>query len=300
MPEPAFPNLFTHDEDSFLTPPSHCPLGITLPLQSEALSPAGEEALDVVGENYLSLDDIPPDGDESLLLRIGHDHLNYYSTRSVLLLGAGFGAASLMAHTSLDEDVYAEVHWSVWHGGHRDWRERLRPTKCLGDGRFALPVFAGAWLAGELLEEAPFADVVGDWGERSLRTVLVGGPPMLLMQRATGASRPGESDSGSQWRPFQDSNGVSGHAFVGAVPFLCAAKMTDEMPFKAAFYAASLLPGVQRIMGEKHYLSQAFLGWTMAYVAATAVDRTEHADRNVSVLPLIGDDEVGAAVEYRW
>ena len=43
---------------------------------------------------------------------------------------------------------------------------------------------------------------------------------MLLMQRVTGASRAGESDSGSHWRPFHDSNGVSGHAFMGAVLLL--------------------------------------------------------------------------------
>jgi hypothetical protein len=298
--DPAFPNLFAHDEDSFLGPPAHCPLGAALPLQPELLPPAGGEASDLVAEDALSCDDLPPDVHESLLFRVGHDHLNYYSGRSVLLLGAAVGAAALMAHTALDDDVYAKVHWSIWHDGKRDWAKRLHPTRRLGDGKYTLPVFAGAWLAGGLLGEAPFADVVGDWGERSLRTVLVGAPPVLLMQRVIGASRPAESDSGSRWRPFHDSNGVSGHAFMGAVPFLCAAKMSDEMPFKAAFYAASLVPSVQRIAGEKHYLSQVLLGWTMAYAAAAAVDRTQCADRNVSVLPLIGDDEVGAAVEYRW
>ena len=123
---------------------------------------------------------------------------------------------------------------------------------------------------------------------------------MLLMQRVTGASRPGESNSGSHWRPFHDCNGVSGHAFMGAVPFLCAGKMTDEIPFKVAFYAASVFPCVQRIVSDKHYISQTFLGWTMAYVAATAVDRTEQADRRVTVFPVFTDDGVGAGVEYRW
>ncbi|MEZ6069860.1 MAG: hypothetical protein R3C10_06170 [Pirellulales bacterium] len=93
---------------------------------------------------------------------------------------------------------------------------------------------------------------------------------MLALQAVTGASRPGESTSESHWKPFDDNNGVSGHAFMGAIPFMSAAKMTDNIWFKGALYAASALPAMSRVSDDDHYFSQAFLGWWMAYMAASA------------------------------
>ena len=121
---------------------------------------------------------------------------------------------------------------------------------------------------------------------------------MLAMQMLTGASRPGETDDGSTWKPFQDNNGVSGHSFIGAVPFLCAAKMTDDPLWKAAFYAGSTLAGLSRINDDRHYTSQVFLGWWMAYLAATAVDQTQSG--NWAVYPWPTADGMGVEVDYCW
>jgi hypothetical protein len=52
--------------------------------------------------------------------------------------------------------------------------------------------------------------------------VVVGAPPLYVMQQVTGSSRPGEGSAGSHWHFLNDNNGVSGHAFIGAVPFLAA------------------------------------------------------------------------------
>ena len=235
-----------------------------------------------------------------LLDRVVQDHLHYYSLESMAMMGVGFGAAALMAHTPLDEDLHAEIHWQVWHGDKRDWAEGLHAFKDLGNGRYTLPVFAGAWLAGKLLDDVPGFDIAGEWGERSLRSFLVGAPPLLAMQWVVGASRPGESSHGSYWSPFSDTNGVSGHTFMGALPFLSAAKMSDTILLKATFYAASMATGLSRIADDDHYLSQVFLGWVMAYAAATAVDRTQQTDTRLSLFPLVAGDTVGAAVEYRW
>jgi hypothetical protein len=212
----------------------------------------------------------------------------------------GLGTAAVLAHTYVDEEIYTRVHRSVWHGDGKDWAEPLHTTKILGNGLVTVPVFAGAWLAGEFFDDQPLLGVAGEWGERSLRTLLVGVPPMLAMQYATGSSRPGESPSGSAWRPFQDSNGASGHAFMGAIPLLTAANMADWWPAKIGFFAISFFPALSRVADDNHYTSQALLGWTMAYVAATAVDRTQSPDKRLSVFPLITGDEVGAGVEYRW
>ena len=45
---------------------------------------------------------------------------------------------------------------------------------------------------------------------------------------ATGASRPADGQ-GSHWHMFNDNNGVSGHAFIGAIPFLAAAEMVERV-----------------------------------------------------------------------
>ena len=69
---------------------------------------------------------------------------------------------------------------------------------------------------------------LGEWGDRSLRGVLLGTPPLLITQRLLGGSRPGENREASEWQPFEDNNAVSGHAFMGAIPFLTAMQMTDD------------------------------------------------------------------------
>lgn len=247
----------------------------------------------------------PVDGAEfqdglSLAGRIVSDHCNYYSLDTALVAGVGSVVAATFAHSYVDEEIYRRVHHSVWCGDGHDWAKPLHATKILGEGTLTLPIFGGAWLAGEFLDDVPLFDVAGTWGEHSLRAFLVGGPPLLAMQYFTGGSRPMESQSGSAWRPFQDSNGASGHAFMGALPLLTAAEMIDWWPGKIAFVVVSLFPGLSRVADDDHYASQAILGWTMAYVAVTAVDRTDNPDNHVSIFPLITGDYVGVAAEYRW
>ena len=154
-------------------------------------------------------------------------------------------------------------------------------------------------MAGRLSDNSPLFTTGGEWGERSLRTLLVGGPPMLGLQYALGASRPDETKEKSEWQPFQDNNGVSGHAFMGAIPFLSAAKMTEDSYLKAAFYTASALPGLSRITDDDHYPSQVLLGWGIAYLASSAVDNTFELPENVEVFPILLSDGIGIGVEIR-
>lgn len=268
----------------------------------EKLSDEGE-LFGYAEETLRSLDDldnVEPQESLSLLSRVVSDHCHYYSVDTALVVGVGAGVAATFAHTYVDEEIYTRVHRSVWHGDGHDWAVPLHATKALGEGAITLPLYAGLWLTSELFDETPLLGAAGEWGERSLRAFLVGGPPLLAMQYLTGGSRPLESESGSSWQPFQDTNGTSGHAFMGALPLLTAAEMIDWWPGKLAFIVVSFFPGLSRVADDDHYASQALLGWTMAYVAATAVDRTENPDRHVSILPLISSDHVGAAMEYRW
>jgi membrane-associated phospholipid phosphatase len=227
-----------------------------------------------------------------LLRDVRADHANYYTTESFGLLALGMGLASITANTTLD----ATLHDGYQQNAHS---ETIHCFKVLGDGYAFLPAFAVAAVAGSWFDDGPVGHGVNEWGNRSLRTVLVGAPPTLAMQWITGGSRPGEIDDASHWRPFEDDNGVSGHAFMGAVPFLSAAKMTDDPLWKAAFYAGSTLAGLSRVNDNRHYPSQAMLGWWMAYVAATAVDRTEQREESLTIFPVPVENGGGIGVEYR-
>ncbi len=236
----------------------------------------------------------------SLPTRLINDQLNFYSPESLLLLGAGLGVGAAVANTTLDGDIQRHLQSSLHHANSDDWLESLHANKELGDGRFTLPIYAGAWALGSLLPESEFSNGSKVWGERTLRGFIVGAPPVLLLQRATGGSRPGESTTGSEWEPFRDNNGVSGHAFMGALPFITAAKMTDKIGWKVTFYAASTLAPLSRTADGAHYPSQVALGWGMAFLAATAVHSTDNPNARWRVMPTTTPNGSGMALEYRF
>jgi hypothetical protein len=210
---------------------------------------------------------------------IKSDFIEYYSPQNLMLMTGGFTAGALMANTGFDEHFMRDTYIdNIVRAPSNELYEALHEPKFLGDGTYTIPAFAALALSGPLLENQPFGPQASEWGQRSLRTILVGAPPMLAAQLLTGASRPGESDSSSHWQPFQDNNGVSGHSFMGAIPFISAAKMTDNAFFKSQLYMLSILPGLSRVNDDDHYFSQAFLGWWMAYAAASAVDRSYNPD----------------------
>ena len=225
------------------------------------------------------------------------DHANYYSRRSLGMLAIGVGVAAVVANTRLDETIQGNYQEDIRDLHTDEFSEAIHTPEVLGNGYITIPAFCGAALVGSWFEDTPLGHESSEWGQRCLRTILVGGPPMLAMQVVTGASRPGETDDGSTWNPFQDNNGVSGHSFMGAVPFISAAKMTKDPFWKATLYAGSTLAALSRINDDDHYASQAMLGWWMAYVAATVVDHTQQ--NRLTVIPLPMADGIGAGVEYR-
>ena len=225
------------------------------------------------------------------------DYQRFYTCQYMWPLGIGIGTAAVLANTAIDEN------FQEWHDREvlGQGSSRLaKEMKKFGEGGLMLPIFAGATLLGPLLRPAPGGDLVGDWGSRCLRSMAVGGPPLLALQWTLGASRPCETPSTSQWDPLDDNNAVSGHAFVGATAFINAAKMADSMGLKATFYTLSVLPAWSRINDRRHYLSQAALGWWLAYLAASAVDETERFKRDFVVMPLATNGGLGMTLAYRW
>jgi hypothetical protein len=122
---------------------------------------------------------------------------------------------------------------------------------------------------------------------------------MLTMQYALGASRPGETSFDSRWKPGDDVNAVSGHAFIGAVPCIVAAQMCDDPYLRGLFYACSTFPAWSRVNDDAHYLSQACLGWYMAYLACRSIDRTERNLPSAELLPMAGPDFQGLGLLWR-
>lgn len=92
--------------------------------------------------------------------------------------------------------------------------------------------------------------VMGDFGDRTMRAYAVGALLMLLMQEVLGSGRPSDTADNSYWRPFQHDNGVSGHMFVGAVPFITGSQHVGQYPGKGVllrmFDAGRLVPDQRR------------------------------------------------------
>jgi len=219
------------------------------------------------------------------------DYADFYSLGRLEKLAAGLAVGGLVANTSVDDDIH-EWYTNEVRSAHTDDLSEI--VKPLGNHWIGIPVYAGASLLRLYGENNSTCGVIGEWGERSLRTVMVGAPAVGALQWILGGARPEEG--ASTWRPFQDSNGVSGHSFMGAVPLMSAAKMTDNRILKSAFYFGSTLCGLSRVNDDDHYFSQSLLGWWLAYLSASSVDGTERENRDLTLAPVLINGHAGIAV----
>jgi hypothetical protein len=228
--------------------------------------------------------------------QICSDYRNFYSKKRLAVAAEVFAAGGVFANTNADRQIR---NWYQEDVRSHSTNSAASVAKVLGEGYVILPALGITLLAGELFDDRPHASVAGDWADQSLRAIAVGAPPMLASQLLTGGSRPGESSAGSDWVPMHDDNGVSGHAFMGAVPFITAAKMTEDPLAKAGFYAASTLTGLSRINDDDHYTSQVLLGWSVAYLACSAVSDTERElkDYRFTTVPIPNGVGVGIVLD---
>lgn len=229
------------------------------------------------------------------------DSWYFYSRKTLLCLSANVGVAAVLANTSLDQQFRDQFQDNVATSSS-NWKF----AKVIGEYWVATSFLVSVWAIDEwaprygFFREHLWTPEFGYWSRQSLRAMHVGAPLVLLLQYAIGSSRPGESAHGSRWRPFNDNNGVSGHTFVGAVPFLVAARRTDRMLLKAAFFAGSGLTGYSRLNDDANYLSQVLLGWSIAYLSVEATHWTEHSNLQYRIVPLTIDGLVGVGVETRY
>jgi membrane-associated phospholipid phosphatase len=192
---------------------------------------------------------------------------NFYLDRENLTrLGIGVAGAAVFANTNMD--MYIRNTYQDRVRSH----ETDEATKIFNISGTALvlvtvPVYIGTYGAGMLLKNP----TMEEWAQKSLRATTVGGPALVFLATATGGNRPTEGDS--HWQPFRNFHGVSGHAYIGAVPFITAAKMSENPYQKAIFYGLSTFTGLSRINDDKHYFSQVALGWYIAYLSSAVVEK---------------------------
>lgn len=225
--------------------------------------------------------------------KLWSDAGNYYSWVTLRDMLIALGVSGALANTTADQHVRDWYQQDVRSSG----TDNVAPFfRHFGEGQWVVPACAGIWIAGTVFGDSEFGDTLGDYGSETLRAYAVGTPPMLFFQYALGPARPGDEPNLSHWRPFVDSHGASGHAFMGAVPFLTAANMSDNWAVKGGLYCVSTLTAWSRVNDDRHYLSQAILGWSMAYMACNAVHKTEADSHAATVNPVVTPDMVGVGL----
>jgi hypothetical protein len=232
--------------------------------------------------------------------RIFADYANLYNCHNVNNFGLAVLGASIMANTKIDGN------FQNWYGNHvrSDFtNEFSKGAKIFGEGGIFIPAMVASALTYRFCQEKWGLSEckLGDFTDRTMRGYFVGAPTLLSMQWVLGGDRPKEGDS--YWRPFQQDHGISGHAFMGAVPFITAAQMTDRPCVKGLLYALSGFTAWSRVNDDAHYLSQAILGWYLAYLSVRAVSATEARSllpRGLTIFPVSEAGSAGIGLYYQF
>jgi len=220
------------------------------------------------------------------------DYCNYWTFRNIGCMALSIAVAAPIANTGADLSI------RNWYQNHvrEPWEDRYAyDVKYLGEYTYMLPAYFAVALGGKALQSldsltcddgswvGEVGGVTNEWGQRCIRAMAVGTPMVGLLQVGLGSTRPGLGSS--YWNPFNASHGVSGHAYVGSIPFLTAASMTDNYFLKVPLFLGSFLTGWSRIHTDDHYFSQVALGWWMGYLAVRTVNETQEEEHRIEFLP---------------
>ena len=237
--------------------------------------------------------------------RVWSDHRNFYNLDTALNYGVALVGGAILANTAMDR------HFIEWY--QNDVRSSGTDNfatfwKFFGEGGVWIPIFTTVAVSYRLYEQSDWNKrsercLFGEYAARTTRGYLVGAPSLLVFQSLLGSERPAHgNEKGSYWRPFHKSHAVSGHSFIGAMPFITAAQMVEKPWLKGVFYACSVLPAWSRVNDNAHYLSQAVLGWYLAYLSARAVSQTESTTklpRGLTLFPITEGPYVGLGLLYK-
>lgn len=85
---------------------------------------------------------------------------------------------------------------------------------------------------------------------------------------------------------------------MGAIPFISATMMTENVWLKRGLCAASTLPAISRVNDDDRCVSQVFLGWWLACLAESAIDRTYDPDAHHRLAAYPQANGIGFGVEF--
>lgn len=220
-----------------------------------------------------------------------HDYKHYFECQNLYKPLIGLAISGGLANTTVDRHLQ-----TIWQndlqgefGNHL--AEGFTNVGDLTQYYYAVPGYIAAMALGGML-----SNELSQWGNYCLRTLILGGPQQFFLTHFLGSGRP--ENGGSHWHLFQQQAAVSGHAFYGAIPLLALAHQSQNIYFKALWYGVSCLPGLARVYQNKHYSSQAFLGWWLAFTAMQAVSQTSpispihFSDKNFAWQLSLQDDTV--------
>lgn len=231
---------------------------------------------------------------------ITSEYAQFYSPDRLTRFAVVLSSASLLANTSADENVHEWYQGGVRSSGSDSVS---RVSKLFGEGSVMIPLSMIAASAGHFFDsdDSEEPSSIEEWGERTRRAYALGAPALLMLQGMTGGTRPGNSPTGARWNPYAADNGVSGHAFIGAVPFLSLARMHEDEPaLKYAFYALSGLAAWSRVNDDDHYLSQAVLGWYLAWEATEESRTVRRKPDSWTIRPTVSSDGYGIYIGVRF
>ena len=209
-----------------------------------------------------------------------NDIRNFYSLRTLVIWSASLSGSAMIAYSPIDPFV-SYTYQEYIRGPRSDAVARVFDP--LGEWKKTWPVFLGCSVFDYIpwKKQTSALRIIGNWGSRSSRALLLGWPSVALFQRVIGSPRP--IWGSSYWQPFRYGTGVSGHAFVGAIPFLAAASMTENPLLKGIFIATSTGVSIGRINDNKHYTSQVVLGWIAAWLSIQAISKTEKSYKHTAM-----------------
>lgn len=229
------------------------------------------------------------------------DFGHHYSRRPLTNVALGFGITGVLANTNFDQEVQDIFRDDLQGDLGEDLTNFFTDVGDVAQPIPAVAIYAGAMLLGRTGAQADSG--VARWGSSSLRAMLIGAPQLYVLANISGGQRPEEGEAG--WDPFDDDNGVSGHAFFGALPIMTAAKMTEKRWLRRTLVGLSVMPALARIYDDKHYASQAFMGWWLARASTRTVDLTNRrthrgSERRLTFEPVLFEDAVGLGVAARF
>jgi hypothetical protein len=227
------------------------------------------------------------------------DQCNFYTWQNAAWIGLGIAVTAPLAETS------ANQRFRDWYQNRYGNNTQLNNAASyfynLGLGQYVIPAaVAGGALSLWLEDYWSEADPIAEWFGRTLRAWATGAPTLLIVQFALGEGRPYEY--ASAYHPLRYDNSASGHAFMGAIPFLTAAEMVDNPLLKGVLVAGSLLTPWCRIQDDAHYLSEVILGYWIAWRAVEAVTRTQQEHKRLwDVFPTATPDggaQINVLIRY--